>query len=213
MKKKIIYGLLFAVAMVTASSSFVSCKDYEGDDYAHWQEGLAANGFNDRTSLKEIIAFQIKTLRYELTNALGNSDNGNYTDAQIQQWLNDLAAIENGLPADPSISQLITALNDLNKLASQAAIVNESLKGIRYAWSDSLKEAYDTACLAYHKADSALALAIDDSIRIDTLSKRADSLFQRANELADSAMKKADSILNKRLNDRIDSLDSALISK
>ena len=34
MKKKIIYGLLLAVAMVTASSSFVSCKDDEGDDYA-----------------------------------------------------------------------------------------------------------------------------------------------------------------------------------
>lgn len=38
MKKKIIYGLLFAVAMVTASSSFVSCKDYEGDDYANLKE-------------------------------------------------------------------------------------------------------------------------------------------------------------------------------
>ena len=216
MKKKIIYGLLFAVAMVTASSSFVSCKDYEGDDYAHWQEGLAANGFNDRTSLKEIIAFQIKTLRYELTNALGNSDNGNYTDAQIQQWLADLAAIENGLPADPSVSQLIAALNDLNKLASSASIVNESLKGIRYAWSDSLKAAFDTASMAYHKADSALALAIRDSMRndtlsnrIDTLTKRADSLFQRANELADSALKKADSILNARI-DSLKKNDSAM---
>ena len=38
MKKKIIYGLLFAVAMVTASSSFVSCKDYEGDNYAELRE-------------------------------------------------------------------------------------------------------------------------------------------------------------------------------
>jgi len=42
MKKKIIYGLLFAVAMVTASSSFVSCKDYEGDDYALLKEKNAA---------------------------------------------------------------------------------------------------------------------------------------------------------------------------
>ena len=42
MKKKIIYGLLLAVAMVTASSSFVSCKDYEGDDYAALTEKNAA---------------------------------------------------------------------------------------------------------------------------------------------------------------------------
>jgi intein-encoded DNA endonuclease-like protein len=37
MKKKIINGLLFAAALVVASSSFVSCKDYEGDDYARLQ--------------------------------------------------------------------------------------------------------------------------------------------------------------------------------
>ena len=42
MKKKIIYGLLFAVAMVTASSSFVSCKDYEGDDYRELKEKNAS---------------------------------------------------------------------------------------------------------------------------------------------------------------------------
>ena len=42
MKKKIIYGLLFAVAMVTASSSFVSCKDYEGDNYAELREQNAS---------------------------------------------------------------------------------------------------------------------------------------------------------------------------
>ena len=38
MKKKIINGLLFAVAMVAATSSFVSCKDYNGDNYAELQE-------------------------------------------------------------------------------------------------------------------------------------------------------------------------------
>ena len=38
MKKKIINGLLIAVAMVAATSSFVSCKDYNGDNYAELQE-------------------------------------------------------------------------------------------------------------------------------------------------------------------------------
>ena len=38
MKKKIINGLLFAVALVAATSSFVSCKDYNGDNYAELQE-------------------------------------------------------------------------------------------------------------------------------------------------------------------------------
>ena len=38
MKKKIINGLLFAVALVAATSSFVSCKDNNGDNYAELQE-------------------------------------------------------------------------------------------------------------------------------------------------------------------------------
>ena len=38
MKKKIINGLLFAVAMIAATSSFVSCKDYDGDNYNELQE-------------------------------------------------------------------------------------------------------------------------------------------------------------------------------
>lgn len=37
MKKKIINGLLFAVAMVAATSSFVSCKDYDADNYNELQ--------------------------------------------------------------------------------------------------------------------------------------------------------------------------------
>ena len=44
MKKKIINGLLFAAALVVASSSFVSCKDYEGDNIAQQQEELSALG-------------------------------------------------------------------------------------------------------------------------------------------------------------------------
>ena len=60
MKKKIIYGLLFAVAMVTASSSFVSCKDYEGDNYAEFQEKLA--------SLQDAYDKQVQAMRdYVLT--------------------------------------------------------------------------------------------------------------------------------------------------
>ena len=44
MKKKIIYGLLLAVALVTASSSFVSCKDYEGDDVNGLKEQNRCSG-------------------------------------------------------------------------------------------------------------------------------------------------------------------------
>lgn len=52
MKKKIINGLLFAVALVTATSSFVSCKDYEGDNYNELQQKYAslADAFKKQVS-------------------------------------------------------------------------------------------------------------------------------------------------------------------
>ena len=225
MKKKIIYGLLLAVAMVTASSSFVSCKDYEGDDYAHWQEQLAANEFNDKKSLQDLIEFQIHTLRYELENALGNGNNikyanKSYTDAEIRALLAQLDAIEadyDSKKENGSISDFLKIMNDLNKLASDAAPkVNDSLKYIRFSWGDSLKKAYDTAIIAYN-------LAKDDSFRIDTLTARgdslykvinekADSLFKRANELADSNLHVLDSILNEKVDSIADTL-LALILK
>lgn len=55
MKKKIINGLLFAVALVAATSSFVSCKDYEGDNYAELQEKYA--------TLQEAFVAQVTAMR------------------------------------------------------------------------------------------------------------------------------------------------------
>ena len=42
MKKKIINGLLLVAAIVVAMSTFVSCKDYDGDNYAELREQIAA---------------------------------------------------------------------------------------------------------------------------------------------------------------------------
>ena len=55
MKKKIINGLLFAAALVVASSSFVSCKDYEGDNIALQQEEMSG--------LKAALAQQIVAMQ------------------------------------------------------------------------------------------------------------------------------------------------------
>ena len=42
MKRKFFNGLLLAAALATATSSFVSCKDYDGDNYAEQRERIAA---------------------------------------------------------------------------------------------------------------------------------------------------------------------------
>ena len=121
MKKKIIYGLLFAVAMVTASSSFVSCKDYEGDDYAHWQEKNASLEDALRKQQQALDKYLLRSdyKAIEDTTALHNwllalqNRFGNYL------LKSDYKAIEDTMPLHNAIVALNTALNNLIKVTAQ----------------------------------------------------------------------------------------------
>ena len=105
MKKKIIYGLLFAVAMVTASSSFVSCKDYEGDNYAELRE--------ENADLRSYLNAQIAAIKQ------CNCDLSKYvllTDLASRGYLTsaDLAgyAKSSDLSSYVKTSELATAINN-----------------------------------------------------------------------------------------------------
>lgn len=115
MKKKIIYGLLLAVAMVTATSSFVSCKDYEGDDYAALNEKY--------TSLEEALKWQQQEMQkyclqtncstehakiWNVLNGVGE-DNPGQTPIWKQIWANNtliLTALSWNKTQTDSISKL-----------------------------------------------------------------------------------------------------------
>jgi hypothetical protein len=121
MKKKIIYGLLFAVAMVTASSSFVSCKDYEGDNYA---------GLIDRTaSLAELLEQQ----RIALQNCSTNCANQRQL---LQNQLNDLSNSLSALRAKEKADSLTLAnginnlRTDLNSLIAKEKSDSALLRGL-----------------------------------------------------------------------------------
>jgi len=216
MKKKIIYGLLFAVAMVTASSSFVSCKDYEGDDYANWQNKWAESTINQNSSLKELIEYQKHNLGYELQNALANAKDP-ATIAAINGYIGQL----NGITYDPnSFTSMLNAIKALNTLSTQTELyTDDSLKELRKVISDSLANAYDSI-IAIHKQvriDSARISrdSLTTNTRIDTLSikafNRMDSLYKEASHLADSALKVAkDSVFKwyiQNLQDRAAALE------
>ena len=149
MKKKIIYGLLFAVAMVTASSSFVSCKDYEGDDSAQWKE--------ENLSLREALNNQITAMgNYALKTDL--KDWALKTD--LKDWLlktdykaiEDTAALHNWVEA---IRQSVVALEN-DSVSKYAELIHNNNKAIVYV-------------TALAKADSTRSW--NDSIRIDNLEK------------------------------------------
>lgn len=230
MKKKIIYGLLFAVAMVTASSSFVSCKDYEGDDYA---------------ALKE----QNLTLAEALQNQIdGMSNYAKLTD--LKDWLlaDDYKAIEDTTALHAWIDAIQKSVNALNndtvkKYAElihqnniKIASLGDTLDRIVYIWGPELKDAYENMGKAVQIAKS----YDQDTAKIDSMIRYAQSVADSAwnyvkgakakNVLAGNEVKKsgeefenlqevvdyfeeADQILQKEidtLNMRVDSVMNAL---
>ena len=158
MKKKIIYGLLFAVAMVTASSSFVSCKDYEGDDYAQLKE----ENLSLREALnQQIIAMGNYALKTDLKDWALKTDLKDWAlKSDLKDWLlksdykaiEDTAALHNWVEA---IRQSVVALEN-DSVSKYAELIHNNNKAIVYV-------------SALAKADSTRSW--NDSIRIDNLQK------------------------------------------
>ena len=158
MKKKIIYGLLFAVAMVTASSSFVSCKDYEGDDYAQLKE----ENLSLREALnQQIIAMGNYALKTDLKDWALKTDLKDWAlKSDLKDWLlksdykaiEDTAALHNWVEA---IRQSVVALEN-DSVSKYAELIHNNNKAIVYV-------------TALAKADSTRSWK--DSVRIDNLEK------------------------------------------
>jgi gas vesicle protein len=87
MKKKIINGLLFAVAMVAATSSFVSCKDYDADNYNELQAKYASlqDAFN-----KQVAAMKDYVLTSRYDSETGYSASELAAKGTIKKRLDDL---------------------------------------------------------------------------------------------------------------------------
>ena len=149
MKKKIIYGLLFAVAMVTASSSFVSCKDYEGDDYAQLKE----ENLSLREALnQQIIAMGNYALKTDLKDWALKSDLKDWLLKSDYKAIEDTAALHNWVEA---IRQSVVALEN-DSVSKYAELIHNNNKAIVYV-------------TALAKADSTRSWK--DSVRIDNLEK------------------------------------------
>ena len=168
MKKKIINGLLFAVALVAATSSFVSCKDYEGDDVARLNEELAAAKINAQTTIDELIRLQQAQIQYQINNLYTAYENL-YNKVQaaektkgLQDQLDELMKEYNSASTP---AQKMAVLSKMNALLMQATGTDESgahsgdapnaTEAIIIMWGDSLRKAYKNAYDALVNAEAA----------------------------------------------------------
>ena len=158
MKKKIINGLLFAVAMVAATSSFVSCKDYDADNYNELQAKYASlqDAFN-----KQVAAMQdyVLTSRY-------NAETG--YDAALAASKGTIAKRLDDLEKDTaSLADRITK----NKIAiAEAKAIAENARDLAKqdsTWiSNMLKVAYGTDIdNAVEQAANLLATLVNDTAK------------------------------------------------
>ena len=228
MKKKIIYGLLLAVAMVTATSSFVSCKDYEGDDLAAIRERIAIDGINSQATLDELIKTQLSLSQAQLESlmeALNNwkpqsdAEKGQKNDAdqERQKLQAQLDALQNEYKNASTIAEKVAILNKLTQLLANlngtagstpgAVALPSSTEIIIAMWGDSLYKAYHWADSAYRRAQilsdsikATDALSKENKYRLDTLSLRAYELFNNAKTYTNQAtLKMYNDIMNQLL--------------
>ena len=207
MKKKIIYGLLLAVAMVTATSSFVSCKDYEGDDLAAIRERIAIDGINSQATLDELIKTQLSLSQAQLESLIEAINNLKADDpmkqtagAQADGYQNQLAQLQQDYQNASTIAEKVAILNRLTQLLASlngtagatpgTVAVPSATEVIIAMWGDSLYNAYHWADSAYRRAQI-LSDSIKNTLKIanqaDALSKdnayRLDTLKLRADQL------------------------------
>ena len=119
MKKKIINGLLMMALVVATTSSFVSCQDTVGDDYARLDE--------QNTVLKTILLQKIQYLEADLSK-IKNLDEGGYLGevkftAEYEDLLKILRDATSGVPM-PSTG---TGVGTTQSLADWIAAVNSML--------------------------------------------------------------------------------------
>lgn len=171
MKKKIINGLLFAVALVAATSSFVSCKDYDADNYNELQAKYASlqDAFN-----KQVAAMQDYVLTTRYNDETGYSAAELAAKGTIKKRLDDL---------EKDTASLAQRISDNNLAIKKAQALAEKdstlLHKLVLAWGTDLD-------VAIGKAAEVLATVANDSAKWNEAYDSIAKLSKNWNEAYDS---------------------------
>ena len=203
MKKKIINGLLFAVAMVAATSSFVSCKDYDADNYNELQAKYLSlqDAFN-----KQVAAMQDYVLTSRYNAETGYSAAELAAKGTIKKRLDDL---------EKDTASLAKRISDNNLAIKKAQALAERdsarLHKLVAAWGKDLD-------YAIGKAAEVLATVANDSTKWNETSetvKNRKAEWDRAVQVADKAWAFVDNTTTKdgkkieSLQDLVDAYEGA----
>ena len=203
MKKKIINGLLIAVVLVAATSSFVSCKDYDADNYNELQAKYLSlqDAFN-----KQVAAMQDYVLTSRYNAETGYSAAELEAKGTIKKRLDDL---------EKDTASLAKRISDNNLAIKKAQALAERdsarLHKLVAAWGKDLD-------YAIGKAAEVLATVANDSTKWNETSetvKNRKAEWDRAVQVADKAWAFVDNATTKdgkkieSLQDLVDAYEGA----
>lgn len=174
MKKKIINGLLFAVVLVAATSSFVSCKDYDGYNELNEKYLTLQDAFN-----KQVAAMNDYVLTSRYNAETGYSAAELAAKGTIKKRLDDL---------ENDTASLAKRISDNNLAIKKAQALAEKdsamLHKLVAAWGNDLD-------YAVGKAAEVLATVANDSAKWNETSATVSERAKYWNEAYDSIAKRS----------------------
>lgn len=190
MKRKITNFLLLLALCVVGTSAFVSCKDYESDELGSMKTQIReliiqqANDVKDMTGDIEKLQNQVGgwdeitngTISEALINAKATADDAlskaNNANSRLDQLFganNDLNGTISNLQCVVDLMNRVQALENAingdgqtNGIAKQLEDLKNQIGGMTEGWTGNIKDISDDAT-------KALALAQEDSLRLDAI--------------------------------------------
>lgn len=241
MKKKIINGLLLVALVVATTSSFVSCKDYDGENYAVQQEKNASlqkliddldyrlSNLNipaecdcpDWTNAVTTLQNQVKDLQA----LLGESKKGDNEQtivarlAELEQTKIKFEALLNDINANTAWREAnATAFQTINTWYTNNYEAIEELKNFNIVYGEKIKELLERSLAdksyvdeAYNLADEAKTLA-EQKIGQDELDAAVDQINISLDEIRE-AFKQADEDLLAEITEMLEYIISDMYNK
>ena len=206
MKRKITNFLLLLALCVVGTSAFVSCKDYESDELGSMKTQIReliiqqANDVKDMTGDIEKLQNQVGgwdeitngTISDALKGAKATADNALTAANNANSRLDDLFGANNDLnTAVSNLQCVIDLMNRVEKLeeqingdgqtngiAKQLEDLKNQIGGMTEGWTGNIKDISDDAT-------KALALAKEDSLRLDAIEDRLNNLTDYSQDIND----------------------------
>ena len=206
MKRKITNFLLLLALCVVGTSAFVSCKDYESDELGSMKTQIReliiqqANDVKDMTGDIEKLQNQVGgwdeitngTISDALKGAKATADNALTAANNANSRLDDLFGANNDLnTAVSNLQCVIDLMNRVEKLeeqingdgqtngiAKQLEDLKNQIGGMTEGWTGNIKDISDDAA-------KALALAKEDSIRLDAIEDLLENLTDYSQDIND----------------------------